>query len=222
MIRRRCGQTAFALTLSIAAIALVAMTAAVGSVDENKNPVVILETDLGEISIEVYEDRAPLSAGSFLAFVDAGYYDNAAFYRTVTPESDNGSPRISIIQGGVLDTDKVLPPVAHETTEQTDVLHGDGVISLARGAPGTGSGAAFFICIGENPGLDFGATRNPDGQGFAAFGRVISGMDVASRIHGRDAKGPSESEYTKGQVLSEFVPILSASRKPKGRINDSN
>ncbi len=222
MIRRRIRQFAFALTLSIAAIASVALTSAGGSPGEHKNPVVVLETDLGTIIIEIYEDRAPLSAGSFLAFVDAGYYEDAAFYRTVTPESDNGSPPISIIQGGVLDADRVLPPVAHENTEQTGVHHGDGVISLARGALGTGSGAAFFICIGNNHGLDYGATRNPDGQGFAAFGRVISGMEVVRRIHGRDATGPSESEYTKGQVLSEFVTILSATRKPKGHINDSD
>jgi len=175
---------------------------------------VALETELGTIEIEVFEHAAPLSSGSFLAFVDTGLLDGGAFYRTVSPDNDHGKPPISVIQGGVTDEGDYPAPVAHETTDMSGIRHENGIVSLARAEVGTASGAAFFICIGDQPGLDFGGLRNPDAQGFAAFGRVIAGMDVVHAIHQREAKGPSESPYTEGQILSEPVRILSASRKP--------
>ena len=119
-----------------------------------------------------------------------------------------------MIQGGVTDEREYPAPVALETTEMTGIRHEDGVVSLARAEVGTASGAAFFICIGDQPGLDYGGMRNPDGQGFAAFGRVVAGMAVVHAIHRREATGPSESPYTEGQMLSEPVQILSARRKP--------
>jgi peptidyl-prolyl cis-trans isomerase A (cyclophilin A) len=173
---------------------------------------VILETALGEIEVETYLSRAPASAASFLQFADLGDHGGAAFYRVVTPANDNGSPVISVLQGGLVDENIVLSPVEHETTRDTGIRHTDGVISLARGDPGTGSGAAFFICIGDQPALDFGAMRNPDGLGFAAFGKVVRGMDVVRKIHGLETKGASESAYTDGQMLTAPVKILSARR----------
>jgi peptidyl-prolyl cis-trans isomerase A (cyclophilin A) len=192
---------------------LAACDTAVVETENSDNSIgVMLETTAGIIELEVYPDRAPLSAGSFLAFVDGGHLDGAGFYRTVSPENDNGSPVISVIQGGLLGEEEVLPSVAHETTEDTGLLHLDGVISLARGAPGTASGGAFFICIGDQPALDFGGQRNPDGQGFATFGRVVKGMDVVHDIHQRDASAPTESEYMRGQLLTEVVEIVKARR----------
>ena len=175
---------------------------------------VVLETELGAIEIEVFEAAAPLSSGSFLAFVDGGHLDGGAFYRTVSPGNDNGQPPISVIQGGVTDEREYPAPVAHETTDMTGIRHEDGVVSLARAEVGTASGAAFFICIGDQPGLDYGGMRNPDGQGFAAFGRVVAGMAVVHAIHRREATGPSDSPYTEGQILTEPVKILAARRKP--------
>lgn len=179
-----------------------------------KAPVVVtLDTEAGEIDVEVFTKEAPLSAGDFLRYVDGGLYDGAAFYRVVRTDNDHGNPKIEVIQGGLLDDNKALSPVAHETTRDTGLKHSDGTISLARGAPGTGSGAAFFICIGDQPALDFGGMRNPDGQGFAAFGRVVRGMDVVRKIHEMRSDGPSESEYMKGQMLPEPVAIRRAYRK---------
>ena len=174
---------------------------------------VVLETSSGAITVAVDEQRAPQSAGSFLDYVDEGLYDGAGFYRVVNPANDNGSPIISVIQGGVLDGEERLGAVSLETTEESGIRHEDGVISLARGAPDSGSGAAFFICIGAQPGLDFGGLRNPDGQGFAAFGRVVQGMDVVHEIHRQSAQGASDSPYTAGQILDEPVIISRAYRK---------
>lgn len=176
-------------------------------------PVVVLSTELGDIEVEVYTERAPHSAGSFLDFVDAGLYEGATFYRTVMPANDKGSPPISVIQGGLADEGHAMPPVPHETTQDSGILHTDGVISLARAAPGEANAAAFFICIGDQPGLDYGGKRNPDGLGFAAFGKVIGGIEVVHAIHQREAMGPSDSDYTKGQMITEPVLIKSAIRQ---------
>ncbi len=175
---------------------------------------VVLETDKGIIEIEVLIDRAPISSGSFLAHIDAGLITNGGFYRTVYPDNDNGSPKISVIQGGVLAGTEGLPPVAHETTGRTGILHKDGVVSLARGAVGTGGGAAFFICVGDQPSLDMGGGRavSGDGQGFAAFARVTKGMDVVRTIHKtKTTKG--DDAYTAGQIIDPPVRILKAYRR---------
>lgn len=176
---------------------------------------VMLETQKGTIELEIDTDRAPISAGSFLAHVDAGLYNAGGFYRTVYPENDNGNPKISVIQGGVLPGIEGLSPVEHETTDQTGILHKDGVISLARGDVGTGSGAAFFICIGDQPSLDMGGGRavSGDRQGFAAFGRVVSGMNIVRAIHKSRPSSSSEDAYLAGQILDPPVHILKAYRK---------
>jgi peptidyl-prolyl cis-trans isomerase A (cyclophilin A) len=113
----------------------------------------------------------------------------------------NDSIKIEVIQGGLYEDNhpQALPPIAHETTNQTGVLHTDGVISMARMEPGTAT-CEFFICIGDQPALDYGGKRNPDGQGFAAFGKVVKGMDVVKEIHQTDAPD---------QWLEDGVKILS-------------
>lgn len=166
----------------------------------------------GEIEIELYLDEAPVTAGNFLRLVDGGHLDGASFYRVVTYDNDKGSPKIEVIQGGLGDErDSPFEPIAHETTEQTGIAHDNGVISMARGDVGTAS-SEFFICIGDQPGLDYGDVRNPDRQGFAAFGRVVSGMDVVRRINRLPADAPSDSEYTRGQILTNPVEIISVRR----------
>jgi peptidyl-prolyl cis-trans isomerase A (cyclophilin A) len=157
-------------------------------------------------------DRAPLSANDFLRYVVAGAYDDGRFFRVVRPSNDRGHPPIDVVQGGTRPGSAQAGPVAHETTAQTGLHHLDGTVSLTRDAPGTGSGAEFFICVGDQPGLDFGGKRNRDGQGFAAFGRVSAGMDVVRRIWSMDATGKSDDSYTVGQILRSPVPILSARR----------
>jgi cyclophilin family peptidyl-prolyl cis-trans isomerase/pimeloyl-ACP methyl ester carboxylesterase len=179
--------------------------------------VVRLTTEAGEIDVALYVERAPLSSADFLRYVERGLYDGGAFYRVVREDNDRGAARIDVVQGGLLDESKGLPPVAHETTRDTGVRHTDGTVSLARSDVGTGRAAYFFICVGDQPALDFGGARNPDGHGFAAFGRVIRGMDVVRKIHAMEATGASESEYTKGQMLTRPVTITSAKRiRPRG------
>jgi len=169
---------------------------------------VVLQTERGDIVVRLDPLRAPITTANFLRYVDDGLFDDAAsFYRTVTLEPDNQSDndvKIEVIQGG-LDVDDVgpLPPIEHETTRQSGLGHLDGTISMARLAPGTAS-SEFFICVGDQPELDFGGRRNPDGQGFAAFGRVVEGMETVRAIH----RAPRE-----GQRLSPPVRILTVRRR---------
>ena len=161
-------------------------------------PRILMETDLGEISLEIYPDKAPVTASNFLAYVDENRMEGAVFYRIVRSDNQPGdSTRIAVIQGGLYEDNHpaMLPPIVHETTEQTGILHKDGVISMARWHPGTAT-SEFFICVGDQPELDFKGKRNPDKQGFAAFGKVIKGMDVVKKIH----QLPVAGQYLDPQV----------------------
>ena len=172
----------------------------------------VLTTELGEITVEVFPKLASLSACDFLAYIDEGLYRGASFYRVVRLDNDRGLPKIEVVQGGVADNAPQRPPIAHETTRMTGLKHLDGTLSLARGDVGTGGAGAFFIVLGAQPSLDFGGMRNKDGQGFAAFGRVIDGMSIVRRIHAiRDATKTDE-DYLRGQLLAKPVAIRSAKR----------
>lgn len=170
-----------------------------------------MTTSLGAVEIEIDTTAAPVTAENFLRLVDGGHLDGGTFYRTVSPANDNGAPVISVIQGGIGDAEGPFPPIAHETTEDTGLLHVDGAISMARGDVGTAT-TEFFICIDDQPALDFGASRNPDRQGFAVFGRVVKGMEVVKAIHQQPSDAPTESDYTAGQIIEEPVAIISVER----------
>eukprot|EP00667_Euglena_gracilis_P028459 EG_transcript_36301 len=163
--------------------------------------------DLGAMILEVYPGQAPITAAHFLAYANQHLLDGCCFYRAVHPGNDNNPATISVVQGGLNDNPG-LGPIAHETTAVTGLRHVDGTISMARDAPGTAD-CDFFICIGDNPHLDFGGARNPDGQGFAAFGRVVEGMDIVRAIQQLPTCSDAADAYVKGQILSHPVKILS-------------
>ena len=143
-----------------------------------------METELGPIQLELYPDRAPITVSNFLRYVDENRYKDFHFYRVVHMENQpDNDVKIEVIQGG-LGFDKhpmELPTIIHETTDKTGIRHLNGTLSMARLEPGTAS-SEIFICINDQPELDYSGKRNPDGQGFAAFGKVISGMDVIRKI----------------------------------------
>jgi peptidyl-prolyl cis-trans isomerase A (cyclophilin A) len=180
--------------------------------DEATIPVrLTMQTSMGAVELELYPEKAPLTVANFLQLVDGEHLDGGTFYRTVSPANDNGEPPIAVIQGGIGDAASPFPPIAHESTHQTGLPHLDGSLSMARSGVGTAS-TEFFICIGDQPALDYGATRNPDGQGFAVFGQVVSGMDVVRAIHQAPADAPTEFEYFENQLLNEPIEIESVRR----------
>jgi peptidyl-prolyl cis-trans isomerase A (cyclophilin A) len=174
----------------VALLALVLIAGAdlqVGPSPEQSNdalPRVLVQTELGDIEIEVDTVRAPVTAANFLEYVDARHYDGGEFHRTVTMDNQpNNQIKIEVIQAQV-SQDKAKqgrPAIALERTSKTGLKHKDGAVSMARGQADTAT-SDFFICINDQPSLDFGGMRNPDGQGFAAFARVVRGMDVVRRI----------------------------------------
>jgi peptidyl-prolyl cis-trans isomerase A (cyclophilin A) len=196
------------LASGIAALAA-GLTANAATGAKGKQTVRIV-TSAGEIIVVVDTDHAPVSAGNFLEYADRKLYDGGQFYRSVHPENDSNPVKISVLQGGIGDRDKALPPIAHETTQQTGIRHLDGTLSVGRREPGTGTAAAFFICIGDQPGLDFGGKRNPDGLGFAAFGRVTKGMEIVREIWMRPTAGSDGS--IGAQILAAPVPIETVRR----------
>ena len=153
-------------------------------------PRVIVETELGEIEIEVDTVRAPRTAANFLKYVDGGMYDTGRFHRTVRMDNQpNNDVKIEVIQGAASATRlrDFFPAIELERTSVTKLTHGDGAVSMARGTVDSARDE-FFICIGNQPELDFGGKRNADGQGFAAFGRVVRGMDVVRKIQAAPAE----------------------------------
>ena len=172
-----------------------------------KYPHVVIETKSGDIELELYADKAPKSVAAFLKNVDAGVYQNATFYRVLNEENQPSDAfKATLIQGGRWRTkpknSKPIPVIPHETTQQTGILHKDGVISFAREEPGTAT-TEFFICIGEQPGFDYGGGNNPDKQGYAAFGKVVKGMDIVRTIYRRPENG---------QAFDPPVPIFNITR----------
>jgi peptidyl-prolyl cis-trans isomerase A (cyclophilin A) len=178
---------------------------------------VVMNTTAGDITLELYPEAAPVTVENFLKYVDGKHYDNeASFYRTVRVDNQaQNKIKIEVIQGGLeMEVPNLaFEPIAHETTRTSGILHKDGVISMARLEPGTAT-SEFFICINDQPELDFGGERYPDGQGFATFGKVVKGMDVVRTIQGMKTDMPEgeELEYTSGQMLIERVVIQKITR----------
>lgn len=162
---------------------------------DNKHPHVQIRTAAGDIELELYPQQAPKTVAAFLSYVDSGLYHNATFYRVLNDDNQSSeAERSNLIQGGIWRTDQKkassLPGIPHESTQQTHILHKDGVISLARTTPGTAA-SEFFICIGPQPGFDYGGENNPDKQGYAAFGKVVKGMDIVRNIYARPENNQS-------------------------------
>jgi peptidyl-prolyl cis-trans isomerase A (cyclophilin A) len=186
-----------------------------------------IETSSGAINAELYPDAAPITVANFLHYVDTGAYDGGRFHRVVRLDNQsntnlkvemadggmdastpaplpNDAIAIEVIQGGLDPAKNALQGAAIplERTSQTGLAHKDGTLSMARRTVDSAI-TEFFICVNDQPSLDFGGQRNLDGQGFAAFGQVTSGMDVVRAIQ----RSPSD-----GQTLDPLIPITSITR----------
>lgn len=196
---------------------------------DTSRAIVRIETDFGAIRVAIATTEAPITATNFLAYIEDGLYDGGFFHRTVRLDNQsnenlkkerigagidpnanrdqlpNDEIAIEVIQGGI-NPDRshdLGDPIPLERTSETGLSHMEGTISMARLTPDSAV-SDFFICINEQPALDFGGMRNPDGQGFAAFGHVIEGMDIARQIQAQ----PSD-----GQTLDPLVVIRKMTRE---------
>lgn len=163
--------------------ATLALSACAGTADGAEKPRVMLETGAGRMVLELELERAPLTVCNFLSYVTDGDYEAGSFFRTVVSATNDNPNPIDVIQAatprGADDT--LRPPIPLERTRDTGLAHVAGAVSMARDGPDTAT-SSFFIVTRDTPSLDFGGGRNPDGQGFAVFGRLVEGLDVARRI----------------------------------------
>ena len=193
---------------AVAGILLTALLVAISAAQSDTGvPHVVVQTELGDIEIEVDSARAPGTAANFLKYVDLKHYDGGTFHRTVKMNNQpDNQVKIEVIQAGVNpDRSKDgFPPIALERTNKTGLLHKDGAVSMARGGADSAT-SGFFICINDQPSLDFGGQRNADGQGFAAFGRVVRGMDVVRKIQ--------QAPNTDAQRLTPPIKIIAVARR---------
>jgi len=174
------------------------------------NPRVVIQTGQGRIVVALAQDKAPITAGNFLRYVDTGRYDGSTIYRATRA---GGTGPIGLIEGGLQnDPAKLLPPIAHESTLTTGLRHLDGTISMARYGPGTAT-ADFFVCVGPASYLDADPNASGDNAGFAAFGAVVEGMDVVRAILALPTNGAARNPVMQGQILDPPVPIVSMKRE---------
>ena len=159
-----------------------------------KNPHIIIKTTYGDVEAELFPDKAPKTVATFLSYVDSGLYKSSSFYRVLFVESPVSNLNSGVIQGGIWQSNnskaESLPGIPHESPKQTGLSHTSGTLSLARGVAGSAN-SEFFICVGDQTEFDSSRSRNPDGLGFAAFGRVVSGMETVRKIHSQPANGQS-------------------------------
>ena len=176
-------------SIPFSAIAILMVTLLFSCGKKYAHPHVLIETKFGDIEVEIYPDRTPQTCKAFLAYVREGLYDNSSFYRVLNADNQaTDAPKAELIQGGIWQTQpdklRTLKGIPHESTKRTGILHKTGTISLAREAPGTAH-SEFFIVIGDQPGYDSGGANNPDHLGYAAFGRVVRGMDIVMLLYNK-------------------------------------
>jgi len=193
-------------TVAVVALIGALFVPSIGHGQDAKPVRVLIETEAGEIEAEIDTVRAPITAANFLKYVDAGLFDGGRFFRTVRPDNQVEKPvKIAVVQAAASRDKRAqfFPPIPLERTNVTGLSHKDGTLSMARSTPDTARDS-FSICVGDQPALDFGGPRQPDGQGFAAFGRVTRGMDIVRKIQ----MGPAE-----GETLTPAVTILRVKRQ---------
>ena len=176
-----------------------------------------VQTTLGDIVLELDPAKAPGTTANFLKYVDGGHYDGGTFHRTVKMDNQPESPiKIEVIQAGVnaAKAKDGFPAIPLERTSVTGLKHVDGAVSMARGTADSAT-SGWFICINDQPSLDFGGQRNPDGQGFAAFGRVVSGMDVVRKIQ----QAPSSADRTTNTEAQKLTPPITVTKVVAGPVS---
>ena len=199
-------------TLAFFAAPLAAQDADTDALPAAATELVVLETTAGDITVALETERAPITAGNFLRYVDEDRFDGIVFYRAMSLAW--GEPPNGLIQAGTQnDPERILPGIAHEPTSQTGLRHTDGALSMARLDPGTATGD-FSIMVKDQTGLDAMPDSDDPNEraGYAVFGYVVDGMDVVHAIHAMPTDPDKGEGWMKGQMLADPVVVTSAHR----------
>ena len=204
----------------IATAALLTLAGCATTTPDPQHPRVALDTSAGRIVVALDPASAPVSSCNFIGYVVFGDYDGGSFFRTVVRATNTANPNpIDVIQAATPrgSDDASRPPIALERTRDTVLRHLAGTVSMARDGPDTAT-SSFFIVTQDTPSLDYGGARNPDGQGFAAFGSVIEGLDVARRIQGMQADADEKLTppvaIRSARLLDPAPAVCTASARP--------
>lgn len=178
-------------------------------VEADTRPFVALTTDLGTITVRIEDKRAPVTAANFLRYVDTKRMDGFQFYRSTR----SWGPANQLIQAGNRgDARRNYPPIAHEPTTATGLTHCKGALSMARLSPGDAT-TDFFLLLSDIKGFDADAPGG-DGVGFAVFGEVVAGADVAAAIFNAPISPTAGEGVMVGQILDPQMTIRTARRVP--------
>lgn len=168
---------------------------------------VLVQTSEGDFTIKLFADRAPKTCAAFLTNIKAGVYDKTSFYRVLSKENQpTDAFKAQLIQGGLWKSKKKpesIKGIPHESTDITKILHKPGIVSMARMEPGTAT-TEFFVCLGDEPGFDYGGENNADKLGYAAFGKVVDGMETVLKIYAQ----PERNQYFLPRVRIHGIKSL--------------
>jgi len=188
-------------------VIIVLLSFIIGCKTKYANPHIMIHSNYGDIEVELFPKQAPKTVAAFLSYVDSDFYDNSSFYRVLLTEGLTTDDNVGLIQGGIWQTDpkRLIDTrgIMLESTKETGLSHTDGTISLARTGIGTAN-TEFFICIGDQTQFDYGNKMLGDGQGFAAFGRVVKGMSIVRKIQ----QQPSNGDSFTGKILISSIEKL--------------
>ena len=201
-----------AAAIALASTPLAAQDATPDAGEPAATTLIVLETSAGDITVALETERAPITAGNFLRYVEEDRFDGTVFYRAM--KLDWGDQPNGLIQGGTQwDPDRILPGIAHEPTTVTGLSHTKGALSMAMGEPGTANGD-FSIFLQDSTGMDADPkSEDPVWQnGYAVFGYVVDGMDVVQAIHAMPTDPDKGEGWMKGQMLADPVTIIEARR----------
>jgi peptidyl-prolyl cis-trans isomerase A (cyclophilin A) len=172
------------------------------------NPKVKIHTDIGDLIVTLYADKAPVTVSNFLNYVQQKRFNNSTIFRIVTESNaeqpEDANTKIQVIQAGLPpEHPLLLPPIIHESTKDSGLSHTHGTISMARFEPGSADGS-FFFCIGDQLELDYGGKRYSDGLGFAAFGRITDGIDALTSIF----EQAEPQEYLMNEITIKSIALI--------------
>ncbi|HOI17756.1 MAG TPA: peptidylprolyl isomerase [Geobacteraceae bacterium] len=190
MFRRSLTALTILLTLSLFALPAGAVS---------KNPTVLMETSLGNVTIELFQKDAPISVKNFLSYVKDGFYNGTVFHRVI--------PGFMVQGGGFTSGMKEKTTKAPIRNEAANGLKNDrGTLAMARTANPDSASAQFFINVVDNQGLN---RPLPDGHGYAVFGKVVKGMDVVDKIAAvkTGTKGPFQDVPLKPVVIKSVKVV---------------
>ena len=183
---------------------LLALNATPDGASAAANPQVLVKTSAGEFVIELYPDKAPATVANFLQYVDEGFYAGTIFHRVIGSFMIQGGGFGSDLYQGAMRPKPTHAPIALES--KNGLKNDRGWVAMARTGDPNSATAQFFVNVVDNPNLNH---PQPDGHGYAVFGKVVSGMDVVNKIRAVPTRsvGPYRDVPAEAVVIDSIAVV---------------